>query len=525
MAFPDNLWIASAYSGNIQKFDKDSLSGPSVILGSNNPQGVFVSQDRVTVYTANKQNNTISVIRSGSYINSVVVGKEPYGMTENLDNILYVSCYGDNTVYKIDATDGMNFKILKVINVDPGPAGLTCDSDGIIWVACSKAGTICKIVDDVVTLKLSTGDVKSKPVGICCDGADGIWVANYASNTVVRFINKATKILDIDIHDHPTDIVADGNNNIYVAGYLKDIITYIPASNPTKIEEIYLPTGSGVSALSVNSENDIYAVASISNKIFKLHNRKIVDTIVPPDIIPVGFGDFTGGKLYNVFGAKAKAEAALTPEASAVKLMSALSLKFDVKDVKEGVSTVTFKITSDDVNLSVFDHVKLNGNTGMVNSLGVATFILPSIPTITTLTLTGYFDAAEAYYVPFNKQNFDDIFKIVVGTMVEDSSGNFTFTETADPYKTVNSSNEVSNIIIETAVDGNMTVLIPSRVQAKVEKGLILNGMQIYDDWAIDPADVAAVTTAISAYPGFVAYMNPYPSYAGAVAILNRYKL
>lgn len=524
MAFPNNLWIASAYDGSVQKFEDDIISGPSITLGNNNPQGVLVSQDRVTVYTANKENNTVSVIRNGVYINSVKVGKEPLGMCEDLNNTLYVTCYADNAVYKIDATDDRNFAVLAKIVVPSGPAGITCDSDGTLWVACSRAGVVTKIVNDIVTLNIQTGDTNATPLGITCDGVDGIWVANYNANTVVRIL-KSKKVLVLDVQGHPTDIVADSNNNIYVAGYLNDKIAYIPASNPNNTKEIILPSGSGVSALSLDEDDDIYAVASLSNKIIKIHKLGIVDTLDAPQVTPVGFGDFTGCKLYNVFNVRKGASSSVTPSDSAVKLMSALNLKFNVDDVKEGSSTVTFKITSDDVDLSIFDHVKLNGNTGIVNANGIATFILSSTPAFDELNLVGYFDLAESNYVPFAKQHFKDIFKIVVGSMEEDNSGNFTFTEAVKPYKSVNASNDVSNIVIETAADGAMTVLIPTRVQAAVEKGLLVNGMQIYDDWAVDASDLPSVQSAIAAYPNYTAYINPNTSYAGAVAILNRYKL
>ena len=524
MAFPNNLWIASAYDGSVQKFEDDIISGPSITLGNNNPQGVLVSQDRITVYTANKENNTVSVIRNGVYINSVKVGKEPLGMCEDLNNTLYVTCYADNAVYKIDATDDRNFAVLAKIVVPSGPAGITCDSDGTLWVACSRAGVVAKIVNDIVTLNIPTGDTNATPLGITCDGVDGIWVANYNANTVVRIL-KSNKVLVLDVQGHPTDIVADSNNNIYVAGYLNDKIAYIPASNPNNTKEIILPSGSGVSALSLDEDDDIYAVASLSNKIIKIHKLDIVDTLDAPQVTPVGFGDFTGCKLYNVFNVRKGASSSVTPSDSAVKLMRALNLKFNVDDVKEGSSTVTFKITSDDVDLSIFDHVKLNGNIGIVNANGIATFILSSTPAFDDLNLVGYFDLAEANYVPFAKQHFKDIFKIVVGSMEKDSSGNFIFTEAVKPYKSVNASNDVSNIVIETAADGAMTVLIPTRVQAAVEKGLLVNGMQIYDDWAVDASDLPSVQSAIAAYPNYTAYINPNTSYAGAVAILNRYKL
>ena len=67
MAFPNDLYIASAYSGDLYKYVNDELdSSFTVNLGTNaNPQGVFVAQDQRTIYTANRENNSISVVHDG----------------------------------------------------------------------------------------------------------------------------------------------------------------------------------------------------------------------------------------------------------------------------------------------------------------------------------------------------------------------------------------------------------------------------------------------------------------------------
>ena len=61
MAFPDDLWIASSYSGNIYHYEKDSIVGNPIVVGDNKPQGVLVSQDGRTIYTANRENSKISI--------------------------------------------------------------------------------------------------------------------------------------------------------------------------------------------------------------------------------------------------------------------------------------------------------------------------------------------------------------------------------------------------------------------------------------------------------------------------------
>jgi hypothetical protein len=117
---------------------------------------------------------------------------------------------------------------------------------------------------------------------------------------------------------------------------------------------------------------------------------------------------------------------------------------------------------------------------------------------------------------------------MVVGSMAGDSISGFSFTPASDPNAIANVNDQINTIIVETVADGNLCVLIPSKVASKVEKGLVVNGMQIYKDWEVtDPNDLANISNMLTSmgYPGYKPYINPYPAYAGTSVILNRYKL
>lgn len=527
MAFPNDLWVASAYNGNVYNYVKDAINGSVISLGdTNKPQGVCVSQDQKTVYIANRENSSISIIANDQYIGDVMVGNEPYGICEGLYNDIYVACYHDNAVYKIEQDNSSKYKVSAIINVDDGPSGICCDSDGTIWVACANAATVCKIVNSTVVMHIDTGDDSiARPTGICCDSTDNIWVANYTSNTVVK-INHSHKILTVQVDGGPIDLVTDSANNVYVACYLGDKITYIPGSDPNNTEDISLPSGSGVTAIDVNSEDDVYAIGSLSNKIFKIHKKQVVKTITTGDSTPVGFGDFTGCRAFNVFNTNSKKGTnADTPTDSLIRLMGALKLKFKVKDIKEGSTMANITVYSDTIDLTSFDHVKLNGTSGIGLSDGSYSFSIPSIPAINTLDLVGYFDAAETLPARFIPIDYSKVYKILVGSLKDDGSGNYVFSLATTQPAVVNVDDDVNSVVVETTADGNIAVLVPSKADAAIKKGIVVNGMQIYEDWAIDPSIQAAISSAISAYPNYVAYMNPYEAYKGTAVILNRYKL
>ena len=532
MAFPDDLWVASSFNGNVYTYEKDSLTGSPIIIGDNKPQGILVSQDGRTVYTANRENSKISIIRDGKYDGDVMIGAQPYCMCEDPYGALYVTCFKDSTVYKIESDISDITKVTAIISVDLGPAGIISDSDGTIWVACSNSGTVCKIVNETVVQKIQTGKTNiSRPTGITCDSVDNIWVANYSSNTIVK-INRSKKILTLDIPGAPIDIVCDKNNNIFVACYLGDKVVQISPKDYS-MTEISLPENSGVTALSINSENDVYAIGTLSNKIFKIRKKSLFKIIEVPFSTPIGFGDFTGCESYNIFNSSStggdtgdKPGTVVTPDEAAVKRMASIKATFTVTNIKEDSSSTTFYITSNVMDLSSFDHIKLNGITGSYNKKSdIISFNISSSTNIKVLNMIGYFDADENLPIQFVQQDYSSIFKIITGVLTDDGDGNYSFTPTVTPYKIVNTDDEINTIIMESTVDGHFTVLIPNRIATQVEAGLVVNGMQIYEDWAPDTDELSSIKAALASYPDYTIYMNQYESYSGNTVILNRYKL
>jgi len=533
MAFPNDLYVASTYSGNLYKYVDDELvSSATIGLGSSaKPQAVFVAQDQRSVYTANRENNTISYIKDGVNEGYVTVGKQPYSICEDGFGAIYVTCYGDSTVYKIEKTVSDPTTITAVINVDSGPTGICCDSDNTVWVACANKGTVCKIVNNKVVLKIPCADATvdnsvCRPMGICCDRLDNIYVACYGTSSVIK-IRKSVKIQTLTCSNTPFDVITDSNNNLYVCSYLADTVTYYPLSDMNNPTVIQLPAGTGATAMGINKTNELYVIGSLSNQIIKIKNSEIVMTKTTQTITPAGFGDPTGCKAYNIYNRSNESGEALTPAASAIQLMAAMKLTFRVDEMTESTTATTFTVSSDTVKLNGFDHLKLNdvacnllGSTGQAQ----ASLALPIVDD--KLKLVGYFDAGESEYAEFNPIDYNDVYKIVVGSMDNDGAGNFSFTPAAvKPVTVANPSDQINTVIVETVADGNLCVLIPSRVAAAVEQGLVVNGMQIYKDWEVDPADQIAISSATAAYPNYKAYVNPYPAYAGTSVIMNRYKL
>ena len=534
MAFPNDLYIASAYSGDVYKYVNDEIEPSATVNigGTLKPQAVFVAQDQRTVYVANRENNSVTVIHDGVNEGYIAVGDEPYSMCEDSFGAIYVTCYASSKVYKIERTLADTTTITDIISVDAGPTGICCDSNNTVWVSCSVRGTVNKIVNNTVVLKIPCADNTvdnsvCRPMGICCDRANNIWVANYGSGTVIKITN-SIKILTIDCVNGPYDVITDSNNNLYVCSYLQDVVEYYPSgSNTSTPVTINLPPGTGATAFGLNKDNDIYVVGSMSNQIFKIRKQEVVMTKTTLNISPAGFGDPTGCKAYNTFSRSTDPSQTLTPAASAIQLMSAIKLTFKVVGLTETLANTTFVLDSDVVKFSGFDHLKLNGvTTSNPNAQGYISASLPNAPAITNLELVGYYDSAETESVTFIPIDYSKIFKIVVGSIDDDGLGNYAFTAGSTPYVISNVDDQCNTLILETVLDGSLCVLIPERVAADVEKGLVVNGMQIYQDWEVGASELPDVTTSLAgSYSGYKPYINPYPAYAGTSVILNRYKL
>ena len=536
MAFPNDLYVASTYSGNLYKYVDDELVGSATVgLGNNKPQAVFVAQDQRSVYVANRENNTVSYIYDGINEGYISVGKQPFSICEDGFGAIYVSCYADSTVYKIEKTTSDPTTVTAVIHVDSGPTGICCDSDNTVWVSCSNKGTVNKIVNNQVVLKIPCADATvdntvCRPMGICCDRLDNIYVACYGTSAVIK-IRKSVKIQTLTCGSTPFDVITDSNNNVYVCSYLEDTISRFAIADINHPTVIQLPEGTGATALAINKNDELYAIGSLSNQILKIKNSEIVMTKTSPTITPAGFGDPTGCKAYNVYNRGNESGSALTPAASAVQLMSAMKLVCKVDEVQETTAMSTFLLSSDMIKLLSFDHLKLNGETcDKLAATNQVKATLPNVPIIDELKLVGYFDSAETEYAEFTPiaySGYNPTFKMVVGSMAGDTITGYSFTPASDPNAIANVNDQVNTIIVETQADGNLCVLIPTRVANEVEKGLVVNGMQIYKDWEVtDPSELAGISAAIStAYPNYKPFVNPYPAYAGTSVILNRYKL
>ena len=134
MAFLKDVWVVSAFNGTLYKLEDDvvKLEVPTSSLEKSEPNGVHVCQDRITVYTANRASNTISQFKMGEYVGDIEVGEMPIAICEDTYGAIYVTCYKDGMVYKIEENSSGVASVTAKILVDAGPWGIVCDSDNTV---------------------------------------------------------------------------------------------------------------------------------------------------------------------------------------------------------------------------------------------------------------------------------------------------------------------------------------------------------------------------------------------------------
>ena len=290
--FPDDLWIASPSQDLLYKYS--NLTQQGAYTTEDNPSSVWVSQDKVTVYVANKGANTISIFRNGTRMNDIQVGNQPWCVCEDINGIVYCTNYLDNTVSRIE-----NGKVTATIQVDQGPRGICVDGDNSLWVSCFLDNTVCKVVND---RNVKSIEVAQNPQGICCDVWDNIWVACYGSNVVSKITN-SVKELDIVVGQGPVSVATDYNGVLCVCNYLGNNVAIVDTTS-SKLNVTHIDISLGPDSVSVDSQNNFWVTAGNGSHIYQVSNNAVVGTINScPN--PTGYGDATGCQIYNILGRKA----------------------------------------------------------------------------------------------------------------------------------------------------------------------------------------------------------------------------
>lgn len=338
--FPDDVYIVDPFKNNLYKIS-DSVES-KVGNTENGPRSVLVMQDQIHVLTANSCDNSISVFRNGVREKDIEVGKMPWAICEDINGNIYVACYGDSTVCKIDV---VNWEVEDTIQVSKGPRGIVSDMDGNIWVACYLTNKLMKIVNTKVVQSVDTAN---NPCGITCDPMNNIWVTSYSSNIVSKITN-GKKILDVETGQGPIDVVSTSEGTIYVIGYLDDSVTMIENTGKGDIyglEKSTFGTVNGPCSIGVDSQDNIYVTSELGTTV-KKYKGKTQQAEFNPCGNPTGYGDMTGCATRNVINQKSKAYGVYTSPADGWQMTDlSVTIQKLLQMVQDGNVNTSAKLVS-----------------------------------------------------------------------------------------------------------------------------------------------------------------------------------
>jgi YVTN family beta-propeller protein len=264
----------------------------TIIVG-NTPQGIDINSQINKVYTANINDDTVSVIDGSSddLSTTITVGKSPSYVASNPEtNKVYVSNNADDTVTVIDGT---NNNLLKTISGISNPYDIAVNPvTNKIYVSESGNASVntVYVIDGSTDVIKGTITVGFGPTGIAVNPlTNKVYVSNTIEGTVSVIDGSNDSLIDtIIVHSGPTNPLPgnDGiavnpvTNKVYVANSIANSITVIDGENNEIIETI---TGfQGPRQIAINSDtNRIYVANTAGNTVSIIDgiNNNILETI------------------------------------------------------------------------------------------------------------------------------------------------------------------------------------------------------------------------------------------------------
>ncbi len=288
-------------------FVAPEAAGPPVtatIPVGSQPQNIAVDTATHTVYVANKQDDTVSVINQGAVTATVNVGRQPSGLAvDPSTHNVYVANNWGNSITVINGTT-----VTDTIAVGISPTAVALDPEThTVYVTNSQSNTLSVIDGSQVT---ATIDVGRDPEGVAVDSAshtvyvtsnsdgtlsviDGnavtrtmalgiglVWVAVDPSTHTVYVVNWSTEKLltikgtavtqTIPYSMMPYGIAVDPlTHTIYIPHLYSDMVSVINGGTVTAT----IPTGSAPAGLAVDPGlGTLYVANAVSNTVSAISN-------------------------------------------------------------------------------------------------------------------------------------------------------------------------------------------------------------------------------------------------------------
>jgi len=170
------------------------------------PAGIAITPDGQFAYVANRDDNTVSVIETFSYIvsDTVHVGDAPIDLVITPDGqFAYVMNIDDGTVSVIRTDNNM---VIETVNVGNAPVDVVITPDGQFAYVTNFSDSSVSVIEIASNTVVTTVNVGNAPVGIAIT-PDGqfAYVANRDDNTVSVIETASNTVTDdVNVGSQPT---------------------------------------------------------------------------------------------------------------------------------------------------------------------------------------------------------------------------------------------------------------------------------------------------------------------------------
>ena len=232
------------------------------------PQGVAVDPNTDTVYVANNQSNTVSVIdgNTDSVTATIGVGSGPSAISlDPSTDTIYVSNSGGDTVSVID---GATNKVVGTITIGSQPGAIAVDPNtDTVYIVGGWYSSTCWVIDGATDTVTATIGVGYNPEGVAVDpSTDTVYVANSGNTDVaqgtISVIDGVTNTVTATIGgvgQYPNAIAVNPSTDmLYTANPYGDNVSVIDGTTESVVDKIGLSGGPG--SLAVDPTNDTIVV-------------------------------------------------------------------------------------------------------------------------------------------------------------------------------------------------------------------------------------------------------------------------
>lgn len=265
---------------------------------------------RIPYFVANYSTDSVAIIKEGSVVQTISVGKGPRSVVCDGYGRIYVANFNSSTVSILALSDNNKYSIFKTITVDKFPNCLAINNKDDLFVVCQTS--VYKIRKDNTKVRFT---ITGNPVNITADKYGNMWITNLTDSSVLR----------ISLQETITSYISGGVGPVYISS---------------------------------DKSGDVICLNTGDKTITRINEDGNVINTIQLDFIPMANGDFIGYM----------SRINIRDDSQVPKKISYDDLDEDLKERIDsgGVDPETLIIKSDNVT---YNHAGFNTVTEAINSL------------------------------------------------------------------------------------------------------------------------------------------------------------